>query len=305
MSWVDDVQMGWEALHWHGEVQWFAKKDGRPRGGRLRSVDALVDTVRNAEALGWDLYLNVNPTKPSGAKTKLSRSDVTHWRHIVVDLDPTGDALEPPQPEVTPSSHLLLRAHRIFSGRGYQFWLPVAGPGDWCVGDFSEFMDQAERITQGYLRQLVTDSMLWCPGWKVDTTCSDLPRVVRCPGSVNQRTGKRAVFEKMATSCVAVEHLQPYALLVPLPADVVKPVGGISNLLDLLPHLNVRARTFVLEGAESPGRHSACYATCKNMQELGVSASDALDWLVWGARMCMLPFRDVEKIVKQVYKEDR
>jgi hypothetical protein len=164
---------------------------------------------------------------------------------------------------------------------------------------------------QGYLRALKDCSESWAPGWIVDTTCSDLARVVRCPGSVNQKTGRRAVVEHVAAgpgidvsvlmryNTTAVEYT-PQA-----PAET-------SNLLSILPHLNVRARTFILEGAASPGRHSACYATCKNLQELGVPRERAFEWLIMGARRCWeavkiewegrsLPQSEVERIVKQVY----
>jgi hypothetical protein len=86
------------------------------------------------------------------------------------------------------------------------------------------------------------------------------------------------------------------------------------NLLDALPHLNVRARTFILEGVVSPGRHSAAFATAKNLHELGVPEDRALEWLLIGAGKCWmnngmkwlvgthpLETSEVQRIVKQVY----
>jgi hypothetical protein len=313
--WREDAVKGWDLLSWKGEAQWFARKDDKVLGGRLRSLDALIGTIRNAEALGWNLYLNANPTQHVRGKKKLSREDVTRWRYIVVDLDPTAEALAPPQPGVEhlPSQHLL-HAHRIFSGRGYQYWLPIIGASEigHLASSCTSFADPlnphaVETVMRGYLKALDVCSSVWAPGWKVDPTCSDLGRVVRCPGSVNQRTGRRSTVENVSTQLVDIEELAPYAAQAPQPQAVAR-LEKTSNLYDVLPHLNVRARTFILEGAESPGRHSACYATCQNLQELGVPAYKALNWCGIGAMKCWevdlvnpLSEHDVMKIVRQVY----
>lgn len=333
-TWQEDAAQGWELLSYEDEVQWFSTKQevGRKRvmGGRLRSVDALIGTVRNAAELGWNLYLNLNPTFNRPGKSKLSREDVKLWRYIVVDLDPGGDALVPPQPSHNPDAGLgwtdgfLEYAHRIFSGRGYQYWLPVRHPmherppgtgatcGEWDGAGY-------ERIMQGFLRALAAETEAWAPGWIVDTTCSDLARVVRCPGSVNQKTGARAVVEHVHKGAgIDISVLMRYNGAITPSA----PYHQFNlNLLDTLPHLNIRARTFILEGASSPGRHSACYATCKNLHELGVDSDRALEWLLIGAGKCfdswvtgqiftddkplgrqhILHQSEVQQIVKQVY----
>jgi hypothetical protein len=172
----------------------------------------------------------------------------------------------------------------------------------------------------GYLRALKDCSEQWAPGWIVDTTCSDLARVVRCPGSVNQKTGRRAVVERVANGPgLDVSVLLRYNQ-APISQEIVKPFET-ANLLGILPHLNVRARTFILEGAASPGRHSACFATAKNLNELGVPRDRTFEWLLIGAGRCVdlwvswkylegvgpmgrlkpLPQSEVERIVKQVY----
>jgi hypothetical protein len=322
-TWQEDAAQGWELLNYEDEIQWFGTKEegGRKRvmGGRLRSVDSLIGTVRNAAELGWNFYLNLNPTFNRPGKSKLAREDVKLWRYIVVDLDPGGDALVPPvpQPCITKPSHYLYNAHRIFSGRGYQYWLPID------TSSIDElYPEKAERIMQGFLRALAAETEAWASGWIVDTTCSDLARVVRCPGSVNQKTGARAVVEHVHKGAgidigVLMRYNQP--TMVELVAERLHPPNSL-NLLDTLPHLNIRARTFILEGASSPGRHSACYATCKNLHELGVDSDRALEWLLIGAGKCRglwltthhgkpnsyyesMPLlqSEVQRIVKQVY----
>jgi hypothetical protein len=320
--WQEDAEKGWNALSFEGEAQWFARKDDKVLGGRLRGLDALIGTVRNAEALSWNLYLNANPTRHVPGRKKLSREDVTHWRYIVVDLDPTELALQPPQPGVSgplKADYWLKYAHRIFSGRGYQYWLPfepreVRPVFDSDFGPCTTHYDQMfERVMQGYLRALGLEAAVWCPCWKVDTACSDLGRVVRCPGSVNQRTGRRAVFEHVAQRpWVPLEELLHFEQFVPAAPPPPEHVD-FSNLLDLLPHLNACAKAFILEGAEAQGRHRACYATCKTLHELGVPPQKAEEWLMEGARKCWSgsmwreqfddPLRptEVHKIMKQVY----
>jgi hypothetical protein len=308
--WHEDAEKGWNLLSWEGEAQWFARRDDKVLGGRLRSLDALIGTIRNAEALGWNLYLNANPTRHVPGKKKLSREDVTYWRYVVVDLDPTVDALEPPHPSTSPcrgcSDEWLQFAHRIFSGRGYQYWLPVRGAleylehprlmGPWQVNGTSY-----ERRAQGYLAALAAQAEAWAPGWKVDPACSDLARVVRCPGSINQRTGRRSTVEHMGEGAVPVAELERYSRPEePKPPQPFTPTENV-NLMVLLPHLNVRAKTFILGGADPGERHRACYATCKNLQELGVSSGRSQELLMLGAGWSGLAEREVVKIVRQVY----
>src|SRR6476646_5550207 len=102
----DDYQasQAWQLLSWENELQWFASKTSvegacggvyqagielvpqkvgvlnkRVMGGRLRSMSALVGTIKNAEALGWDLYLQLNPSRFVPGRSKLARADITHW----------------------------------------------------------------------------------------------------------------------------------------------------------------------------------------------------------------------------------
>jgi hypothetical protein len=353
-NWKEEAEKAWDILSWEGEAQWFGTKQEAPdgvmrcdnsehckpqerkrvMGGRLRSLDALIGTIRNAEALDWNLYLGLNPSR-SSSKQKLSREDITHWRYIVVDLDPGADALTPPSPQdfkhkgADNPDWYLLQAHRIFSGRGYQYWLPLAENSSISLRHIQKFSVsantdgplKAERIMSGYLRALKDCSEQWAPGWIVDTTCSDLARVVRCPGSVNQKTGRRAVVEHIAAGPgIGVSEMMRYNM--PLTATEVTILRENKlNLLQALPHLNIRARTFILEGASSPGRHSACYATAKNLHELGVQRDRTFEWLLIGAGKCVdlwvswrylegvgpmgrlkpLPQSEVERIVRQVY----
>ena len=294
-------------------------------GGRLRSLDALIGTIRNAEALGWNLYLNANPTVNRPGKKKLSRKDVTHWRYVVIDLDPGSAALIPPRPglelgEGDTADCLLNKAHRIFSGRGYQYWLPIKGALSYL--EHPRLMhpwinaESYERGMRGYLAELSKTSDTWAPGWIVDTTCSDLARVVRCPGSMNQKTGRRAVVEHMSQDSTDVRDISRYSV-----PDTEHWTNGLKlenpqSLSDILPHLTVTARRFILEGVRSPGRHTACWSTAMTLKSLGVPAPKALEWLMVGSHKCWeynvlgmnswfenkpLTDSEVKQIIKQVY----
>jgi hypothetical protein len=255
-------------------------------GGRLCNKDVLIGTVANAEALGWDLYLNLNPGRASSpGRKKLAREDISVWRYVVLDVDPAGEVLAPPDPPLSKFAHI-----RMFSGRGYQFWLPVNPP---------KLIPDAERLTQGWLRHIAKSIEEWGPGWKVDTACSDLARVVRCPGSVNQKTGRRATIERICSilskNWIAPSDLRPYIMPQPEFTNWDFTIEGVS-FMDVLPYLNGRSKQFIMHGVESGERHNACFATCKNLQELGVERSRAADWLAIGAQRCFRKLNLVNSI---------
>lgn len=302
-TWQDDAEIGWETLSWDNEIRWFASKQehGRKRvmGGVLGSCDRLIRTVENADTLGWDLYLQLNPTRACGIKAK--REDVLFWRYAVLDFDPDGTSLAPP-------AAVAFDHHQIFSGRGYQFWLPISDTGQ------NTEPVQAERLMNGWLHAY--NKEYGGHGWKIDTACSDLARVVRCPGSVNQKTGKRARYLIGHSTAdgfrIGPRFMSTY--LRPEPPPVQKFEGGTASIVDLLPHLNGTATTFLLYGVESGRRHNACYAACKNLHEIGVSSYHALGHLAGGAarcyemdagveRHCPLALVEVERIVKRVYAD--
>lgn len=284
MSWIDDVALGWDALSWEGEAQWLAKKDDWTSGGRLYRLDELFRTVRNAEALGWNLYLNLNPTRRCGRYAR--RDDVTRWRYACLDLDPPAgegpNGLEPSPPKPW---HL---AMKIFSGRGFHFWLPVF--------DMPEPPNWAEAAMRLLVRNTEVD------GWKADPTTTDLPRKVRCPGSINQRTGLRAKI--LAQAAGAWQPVEP----PPIVRQEVSSCQFSANptLREVLPHLNMRnlkAYRFLIEGQEHPGRRAACFTLIKTLSEIGIDAERAMRWAMIGAERSNpeLTLKQVLKIIRQVY----
>jgi hypothetical protein len=299
-EWQEDVEKGWKLLSFDGAVQWFATKEepgGRKRtmGGGIYSLNEMRDTVRNAQQLGWNLYANANPVfAGSRRKVKTARDDIAKWRYIVMDLDPTENALVPPYPAPW--------ANRIYSGRGYQFWIPI---GD---VEFNENVTRelAERGMKGWLRKMRVWQAACAPGWNIDYSCSDLARVVRFPGSINQKTGNRATVERIIGPTNGVQVGDVLRLAIPLQEKPVveAPEKGWS-LYSLLPYLNATAKKFILGGGVEAGdRHRSCYATAKSLHELGVSPSTATSMLGFGARECNPPLQgsDVLEIIRKVFK---
>jgi hypothetical protein len=140
---------------------------------------------------------------------------------------------------------------------------------------------------------------------------------VRCPGSINQKTGKRAAVEVTPKQDGGILQLiAPYADKEQ--EFEYKPIvlESNANLTEVIPHLNGRARQFLLDGVQSPGRHNACFATCKNLYELGVPAELAFHWLCLGADKCRgldkwggpfkkpLDIRDVRATWARVYGKE-
>jgi hypothetical protein len=126
--------------------------------------------------------------------------------------------------------------------------------------------------------------------------------VVRCPGSVNQKTGKRAEVEFHEGLGKNIEDLAPLAAPETEP---VRPIENNRNLSNVLPHLTVTARRYILDGVETPGRHSAAFHAAKLLKELGVPYEAARAWIKNGAWLCKptdKQFRDdVEHTIRRLY----
>jgi len=293
--------VGWP-LHEGQEIQWFATKDetGRKRtlGGRIKSLGQLKGALVNAKALGWNFYVQANPSRRT-SKVKQSREDVTHWRYITVDVDPVDDPLIPLQ-EFPQFAHA-----RIFTGRGYQLWVPVLKDDSTVqqvLPDMAYHYEHLNRCFLSYVESLMTDS----PGWIIDRSCSDLARVVRCPGSINQKTGKMAsVISYPDRVPLKPYHLEAIAKEYTPPDPPVKDVPERrSDISWVLPHLTVLAKEFLFNGVERPGRHAACYHTIKLLHELGVPELVALEWVFLGVAKCR-PTDDIDRLISHARRTVR
>lgn len=279
-------------------------------GGPLRSPDETARAVQWANQQNASFYVSVNPCRPNGVKAR--RQDVTRWSHILIDLDPQnldfGPPLDPAPPLVdgplvayTPDRidhwiQYLFRVpdacHVLDSGRGLQFWLRIE---DGEVAPKKSLTDLEhvvliERATNHFLHHTKRELALHTIGYDLDTSTSDLPRVGRCPGNVNPKTGRRATLKRLATGAVPAQKILEWYLRDNTPrVDHGNRPPLPSNLSSVLPHLTPTARDFLTLGAESPGRHRTAFHTAKSLLEAGLEKGVVAEWMTAAATRCRPP----------------
>lgn len=136
----------------------------------------LTTDRRNA----WNLYLCGNPVKP-GTTGKPKAEDIIKGRVLLFDVDPDPD--EVAARDTVLQARDWLRAggfecYAIDSGRGAQLWIRV---------DPTLTNTERRRLSKWLGEKFA------CPGVKIDATHNP-DRLMRLPGSVNQKTGRTAAF---------------------------------------------------------------------------------------------------------------
>lgn len=126
---------------------------------------------------GRNIYLCGNPVRGDLGAARAKATDVTRTACLLVDVDPDGGADGDPLRVARELAGLLGSLGGgpwpvVDSGRGAQVWVQV-----------DESVDR-----RALLRWLATKAG---PGVKLDAT-QDPARLMRLPGYVNQRTGRRA-----------------------------------------------------------------------------------------------------------------
>ena len=295
---MNDLEIAWSLLARDDKLRYFAIRSPRTLAGVANALTKLFHVVTINPDFNW--YATLNPTR-ARASLKARSSDVIEWAWILLDVDPmTPDA----DPEAC--MNFILDTHQIReycavldSGRGRQAWVsvrPMSLSGDIIRG-------QIERSTSAWLRSLDPARF----GCRVDTSCSDLCRVARLPGTVNHRTGRTATFMSLPS-----EQLDPQEILKYYPGEAETgqqrhaQVGSESaSLASILPYLTETAAHFLTEGATAPGRHSACYATARSLCEAGVPIERASVWLLAGGAICnpILPIRDILRALRTAYEK--
>jgi len=271
----------------------FAKhKDGRKFGMCIKTRRGLDRFVEWANEEKFDAYIGANPLHKTVAFRPRAH-DVSRIRAIVFDIDP-----------VAPKAAPRLFAHRLHSdlandhqgmlesvvhvdsGRGVQLWvLMMAGK--------PELQPRAKQFVRRYAKQFGEDY-----GSIVDTACTDLPRVVRMPGTFNQKTGREATILSGAEPLMSEWWLEcqpkPSA-----PERPVRPAESLEWILCTLPDLAV---DYIQNGVELE-RHKACYTAMKSLHEVGVEADVALQLTLKGATMSSLDPAHVHYTFEQVYED--
>lgn len=285
---------------------WMAKQGKDVRGGPLRD---LPGTVAWANREGFDLYLSLNPSRPHGVKAR--RDDVLRWEHLLIDLDPFDPA--PDLDAAQAAINLWLREtfsapeqcfHVIDSGRGRQLWLTVED------GHLTEDRSQVERASHTLLHTIARELHLEQFGLILDTSTSDLPRVGRCPGSINSKTGRTASVLGLALGRIKASHLLDWTYdrsdaqtHRPAPPPLLLP-----NLHTVLPHLTPLARDFLTTGVPEGGRHAAAWHTARSLCELSIPIADTMEWVLRGAARCwpaLLDETNLRRSVEGAYQCNR
>ena len=276
---TEDIETTFNLLN-HGGIQWFWKAPSGRSGGRVTTLAQAKRLVIAAIKVNANLYVTLNPSRLSGIRAR--KKDVLAWDYILIDVDPLGERIENPLTVASDLEALVARmlgncaGTVVDSGRGVQLWLKLSP---------NEMPKNCERAASGFLNAL---GRAWGNQHKsiIDVCTSDLPRIARFPGSMNWKSLRIANIISTIEGDVNFEKVLDF-----MPPPVVESMPpkhpiNYNDLSQILPHLTFKARTFLMNGTGSPGRHSTAFATAKCLQEIGMPQDVATQWVIGGGELC-------------------
>ena len=291
----------WEILpHPPGTfVRWFARRGDERIGGGVENKDELVNVVIHSP--GFNMYIAPNPVG-TRAGIRHRAADVACWSYFLIDIDPVEEYA---RPEVVAENVLgllngwwgmdfdLRRPIMIHSGRGMQVWIRLEDvlfdellvPVE--VGQYGGEMTVSRRlarITNGFWLKRLAKEIGTLHGCRIDTTCADLPRVMRCPGTTNTKTNKPAALivpsaERYVGLARTLVRGVPKELFIPVHVQTL-PDG--TSWQSVFVHLTVRAQNYLTNGRDEPGRHDTMFHTALCLAERGLGRDEVRRALVWG-----------------------
>lgn len=266
-----------------------------------KELDRFADVIRMS---GRNGYIAPNPTA-STIGDRHNSADVTHWSYMFIDVDPVEDIYDPLK---TLDEALLwlgewvgrdFAKHKpmiIDSGRGAQAWIRledvilddrqmdkavIAASIHWQTGEplakpFALCTRKSARRAMGHWLRRLDERIGLMNGCKIDTSTSDLPRLMRCPGTINSKTGREARIIEQGDG----PNMGLASLLVSGTPDSVFAEPAWSGEAgrtwqDALGDLTMRAQTYLTQGHEEPGRHVTMWLAAKSMSEKGVLRDQA------------------------------
>ena len=299
----DAAQATWDMLPLPADTYRyiFARKGSSVRGTWVPSATALARIICSHP--DWNLYIQLNPAR-SRSKLRPAACDVSHIQAVLVDIDPVerdasmfGAAAAVLQDccEIGLERRFLIVDSRsiavIDSGRGVQLWF--------LIDPIEATPANAGRVRATV--KIIADRFGSFSGCRIDTSCSDLARLARLPGSINQKTGHQAQILVPATPMPAtwLENIEP---LMPPVTSHPRDLAG-KTIVSVLAHISDSAADFLQHGISEPGRHARCFHTMKSLQEAGVKRESALRLCLLGASLSSpaLELGEVTRIHNQVY----
>ena len=344
---TDEAKKVWEIMYrqWPEDAVmrlFFRNAAGSTRGGYVVSPEDLARETDYATASGWNSYIQMNPTaRKSGYR--VSGNDVTHWSWFLIDIDPTG----PPGPnlhlvEVADFIEAFIwnrlgskdEATRIMSGRGLQMWFPLqitdaseklalryeSLPRDFEIEDREKgtvsltVREAAPRAMSWWLDRLRRAVELALPKCEctIDTSVSDLPRVMRLPFTWNFKSNQPTTLVREAVVpnrnlAHKLLHYAPYSVWRPQETYEGYEVGDGVPWQKFLNHpgMKVRPRVFLTEGMEYGGRHKAATSALLTLKELGCNAEQTEAALLWGGALCSPPLerKEIAPMIERHFKK--
>lgn len=184
----------------------------------------------------------------------------------------------------------------IDSGRGVQAWIRLADivlddrcpQGKLWHSDDDVIHRKTARRVNGYWLKKLDERLGVCHGCRIDTSVSDLPRVMRCPGTRNVKTGRKARFLHLTDhrfyglAELLVTGTPDKAMEDPEPPAEITPGRPWQEVFS---HLTLTAQTYLLRGQAEPGRHKVMWHTAKKLRELGVTREEARRALKYANRL--------------------
>jgi hypothetical protein len=331
---IDQLELLWDLLPhptiFPGVVRLFWRKKSGERGGDYaRNLQELRHFVSATQ--GRNVYVAPNPTQ-STIGMRHETKDVTHWSFLLIDVDPLSDAVNP-QPALVLDEALAtlgewigkdLKANPpiiIDSGRGMQAWIrledilfddydtivPKDGiylhPGTWKPISMRR---KTARRSMGHWLKRLADRIGTMHECKVDSSCSDLPRLMRCPATVNQKTGRETAIICPGSGL----HLGYSSLLVTGTPETVYAEPDVNAIPGrtwqmVFSDLTCTAQNYLQNGQEEPTRHKVLFHTTKKLMEVGCTKAETFKAVSRANGLCgedqELPIEEVIRIVDQVF----
>lgn len=268
---------------------WFKNNDTR-QSTWVTSLGGLTKAVA-LKTPASNVYLQLNPTNKTAGSGRPSASHVSRIQAILLDLDPIKDVTSSYVHDVLGEieSYLLglgvaeKQIALVDSGRGGQIWI--------LINVTADFTPRVRAFVWAISKRFADKSV------KVDTSCTDLVRLARMPGSVNLKTGRVAyvIRSGKAKDCAWLfdERFEPTP--TPTPPSLLINNSKLA-WWRFISYLTYTAQRFITEGISEPGRHSARVACALSLVEAGVPAQIGHELLVRGMSLCSPVLTDYSEI---------